>query len=75
MCIVDVPMYLSRWYADELAGRKYFTFSEGFHDINDRWVVTYSLNEWETEIPWMTLYFSLGVWVSIALVHTPLKKK
>ena len=71
MCTVDVPMYVSRWLADEAMGRHYLTLAAGLVDVSGRWVVTRSWNDWRTEIPWMSLYFSGAVWASIALVHTP----
>jgi hypothetical protein len=71
MCFVDVPMYASRWLADEAAGRQYLTLSQGLADVSSRWNVTYEWEHWRTEIPWMSLYFSAAVWCSIALVHAP----
>jgi hypothetical protein len=71
MCLVDVPMYFTRWLADEAAGRTYLTLAQGLHDVSTRWVVTHDLREWREEIAWMTLYFSFAVWFSIAMVHTP----
>jgi hypothetical protein len=71
MCTVDVPMYLSRWLADEASGREYLSLSQGLWDVGSRWNVTFAWEEWRTEIPWMSLYFSVGVWCSIALVHVP----
>jgi hypothetical protein len=71
MCSVDVPMYLARWRADELSGRTYFSLTQGLQDVSQRWVVTHSYQDWREEIAWMTLYFSLAVWVSLSLVHAP----
>jgi hypothetical protein len=71
MCTVDVPMYLSRWLADEASGRSYLSLGAGLADVWTRRVVTFDWEEWRTEIPWMSLYFSVGVWCSIALVHAP----
>jgi hypothetical protein len=71
MCTVDVPMYVSRWLADEANGREYLSLSQGFWDVRSRWTVTFAWDQWRTEIPWMSLYFSVGVWCSIALVHAP----
>ena len=71
MCAVDVPMYVSRWQADEASGRSYLALSQGLHDAWSRRVVTFSWAEWRTEVPWMTLYFSVCVWWSLALVHAP----
>jgi hypothetical protein len=71
MCMVDVPMYVSRWQADESGGRTYLALSQGLQDAWSRRVVTFSWEEWRPEIPWMSLYFSVGVWWSLALVHVP----
>jgi hypothetical protein len=71
MGMVDIPMYLSRWQADEACGREYLSLSQGFHDAWSRRVVTFAWEEWRTEIPWMSLYFSVCVWWSLALVHAP----
>lgn len=71
MVTVDIPMYVSRWLADEANGREYLSLSQGFWDVGSRWIVTHSWDEWHPEIPWMSLYFSVGVWFSLALVHAP----
>ena len=71
MCTVDVPLYFSRWRADELAGRAYLHWSAGAVDAAQRWVVVHAWEPWRPEAAWMTLYFSVGVWVSIALSQAP----
>jgi hypothetical protein len=71
MGTVDVPMYVSRWQEDEANGREYLSLGQGLWDARSRWTVTYGWEAWRTEIPWMTLYFSVGVWCSLALVHAP----
>jgi hypothetical protein len=71
MCTVDVPMYLTRWRADELSGRAYFSLLDGLRDVSQRWVVTHSYKDWREEIAWMTLYFSVAVWISLSLIHAP----
>ncbi|MDO9295103.1 hypothetical protein [Bradyrhizobium sp.] len=63
---VDVPMYLNRWRADG-DGSSLLTHIEGLRDVSTRWVVTHDLAEWKDEIAWMSLYFSLAVWSSLAL--------
>lgn len=68
---VDVPMYVSRFFADQAHGRHYLSLLQGVRDVSLRWVVTDSWSAWRTEIPWMSLYFSVVVWVSIALMHAP----
>jgi hypothetical protein len=64
---VDVPMYLSRWRAEMAGGSKPLGPLEGLRDVSTRWVVTHDLAEWKDEIAWMSLYFSLAVWASLAL--------
>jgi hypothetical protein len=64
---IDVPMYLSRWRAGVADGSKPLSPLEGFRDVSTRWVVTHDLAEWKDEIAWMSLYFSLAVWASLAL--------
>jgi hypothetical protein len=71
MCTVDVPMYVSRWLHDEATGRTYLSLDQGLRDVWNRWTVTFDMEQWRTEMPWMTLYFSVGVWCSLALVHIP----
>jgi hypothetical protein len=66
MATVDVPMYVSRWRADAMAGRAYLSAARGLQDVAGRWIVTFQWQDWRTEVPWMTLYFSAAVWISIA---------
>lgn len=68
---VDVPMYWTRWLADADSGRATLGVVEGFVDASTRWVVSHHWEDWRGEVVWMTAYFSLGVWTSIALVSTP----
>ena len=64
---VDVPMYLSRWRAEVGDGSPLLSPLEGLRDASTRWVVTHDLAEWKDEIAWMSLYFSMAVWASLAL--------
>lgn len=68
----DVPMYLSRHAEDVLHPRAFFSLSQGVHDLLTRWVVTHRIEDWRAEIPWMTLYFTVAVWLSIALCLSPM---
>jgi hypothetical protein len=68
---VDVPMYWSRYINDQRNGRHYFTVIEGAVDSQTRRIVTHRFQDWRQEMPWMTLYFSAGVWISIALMRAP----
>jgi hypothetical protein len=69
MCGVDVPMYFSRWRADQSVARPYLTLRQGWADAQERRVVTHRWVDWKEEIPWMSLYFSAGVWVSIGVAQ------
>jgi hypothetical protein len=71
MFLVDVPMYWSRWIADGASGRHYLSIAQGAHDAAWRRVVSYRWDDWKSEMIWMSLYFSVAVWLSIALIHAP----
>jgi hypothetical protein len=66
---VDVPMYWARWLADEAQGRAYLSVFQGVVDASQRWVVSHRWEDWKSEVVWMSLYFSVAVWLSIGLVH------
>lgn len=71
MFLVDVPMYWSRWLADEASGRSYLDLAQGLADVSQRWVVSHRWEDWRSEVVWMSLYFSVAVWMSIAFIHAP----
>lgn len=75
MLTIDIPRYLSRWSADEMAGRTYLTLLQGLRDIAYPHQVTYAWDVWRSELDWMFLYFGIGVWTSIALIHAPLSEQ
>lgn len=75
MVTVDVPMYGARYIADLTSQKPFLGFIEGLIDLNTRWHVTHDIAEWKSEIPWMSLYFSFAVWVSIGLCYVPLSEK
>lgn len=75
MFLVDVPMYWARWIADEAAGRDYLSITQGLLDASDRRVVSHHWDDWKSEVAWMSLYFSVAVWLSIALIHAPVPKR
>jgi hypothetical protein len=70
--IYDVPMYWSRWLLDQANGHKYLSIAEGMVDAFRRWTVSYRWGDWRNEVPWMSLYFTFGVWSSIWLVYASL---
>jgi hypothetical protein len=69
MCFVDVPTYWLRHLADQAANRHYLSIAQGLADVAHRRVVSYRWEDWKSEVVWMTLYFSLGVWFSISLTQ------
>jgi hypothetical protein len=69
MFAVDVPMYWTRWLIDEEHGRQYLGLAQGMADVSSRWVVNQTWMRWESEMVWMSLYFSVAVWMSISLMH------
>jgi hypothetical protein len=71
LVLVDVPMYWSRWVADELTGKPYLSLEQGLLNAAGPHVVSYSWGIWKSEMAWMAVYFSVAVWVSIWLVHAP----
>jgi hypothetical protein len=71
MFTVDVPLYWSRWLADEAGSRQYMSIAQGLVDVATRRVVSHRWEDWRHEVVWMTLYFSVAVWISISLIHAP----
>ena len=72
---VDVPMYWSRWLADNAVGRGTLSLADGLVDASTRWVVSHRWEDWRGEVIWMTAYFSVAVWLSIALVLVPVLRR
>jgi hypothetical protein len=69
MFLFDVPTYWARHVADEAGHRHYLSVAQGLADVAHRRVVSYRWEDWKSEVVWMTLYFSLGVWFSISLTN------
>jgi hypothetical protein len=67
MGTVDVPMYFARLQADLADGKPLLGLLTGLHDVATHWVVTNDVAQWRDEIAWMSLYFSMAVWTSLAL--------
>jgi len=66
--LIDVPMYISRWYHHRRADRHYLPIGGGLQDTLARRQLTRNWLVWRREVPWMTLYFSVGCWLSIGMV-------
>jgi hypothetical protein len=70
--IYDVPMYWSRSRGDRTNEHRYLSIADGMVDVCRRWRVSYDWEDWKNEVPWMSLYFTFGVWSSIWLVYASL---
>jgi hypothetical protein len=70
--IYDVPMYWSRWRVDQTNGRRYSSIADGLVEVRRLRTVSYRWEDWRSEVPWMSLYFTFGVWSSIWLVYASL---
>lgn len=64
---IDVPMYVSRWRAEHRQNARRLSPREGWRDVCTRWIVTHDIAHWKGEVAWMTLYFSVAVWGSLAM--------
>ena len=67
--VFDVPMYWSRWRADQTALREQLSLALGVADVCRRRVVSRRWEDWKSEVLWMSLYFTFGVWSSISVVY------
>jgi hypothetical protein len=65
---VDVPMYIARWRQGRCSGVRYLPVMEGLKDALERRRVAHRWSEWRPEVPWMSLYFTAGVWLSLCFV-------
>ncbi len=72
MVFLDVPMYVSRWHTDLAAHHQYLSLSAGFGEILQRCTVMREWSAWRHDVPWLSLYFTVAVWISIALVRAPI---
>jgi hypothetical protein len=71
MAVYVVPMYLTRWHAGVTAGRESLSLADGLRETLARCVVEHDWTRWAQDAAWLTPYFTLAVWISIALVHVP----
>jgi hypothetical protein len=62
---VDVTMYLRRWRSWAAAR---LSLASGLRDCGVRREPTRAWEVWREEVAWMTVYFSIGVWTSLAMV-------
>lgn len=70
---VDVPNYVRGHIANMSNGKRYDSISVGLKSLVDisNHEITKQYAKWEYAMIWMTLYFSVACWASIALVNSP----
>jgi hypothetical protein len=67
MGLYVVPMYVRRWRA----GGAHFPLGEGLRQVLRRCTVERDWVQWRQDAAWLTPYFTICVWMSIALVFVP----
>jgi hypothetical protein len=65
---IDAPMYLRRYRVCRAQGQRYLNLASGARDAMYRRVPSRQWAAWKEDALWLTPYFSLGTWVSIAMV-------
>lgn len=68
----DVPMYLRRTREARARGLPCLSLGRGLRDAWERREPTRRWASWRDDAAWLTPYFSLGVWCSLAMVLAPL---
>ncbi len=71
MLSYDVPMYLGRWQAGIPVGTNYPSFGEGFSQLIAKCTVERDWARWWQDAVWLSSYFTMAVWISIALSQVP----
>jgi hypothetical protein len=67
MAAYVVPMYLARWQPDQA----YLLVADGIGQVLQRCTVEHDWALWWQDAAWLTPYFTVAVWISIALAHVP----
>lgn len=67
MLLHNLPMYVRRIRSGE-ARAEPLGFLEGVRDMAQRRTVSYAWGDWSGEAAWLTPYFTLGAWVSVAMI-------
>ena len=70
--VVDIPLYLRRFRQGKTMGRQYLSIGQGARDAWGRREISHSWDSWRDDALWLTPYFSIGAWFSMALVFLPL---
>jgi hypothetical protein len=67
MAAYVVPLYMRRWRA----GGAYLGMDEGLRQVLERCTVQRDWAHWQQDAAWLTPYFTVCVWMSIALAFVP----
>ncbi len=70
--VIDIPLYIRRFYSGRALGQKYLSITQGASDAWHRREMSHSWERWKDDALWLTPYFSVGVWFSMALIFLPL---
>jgi len=71
MAAYVVPMYLRRWRAEGRNEGAYLRVDDGMRQVLARNTVERDWAHWQQDAAWLTPYFTICVWMSIALVFVP----
>jgi hypothetical protein len=73
MALLDIPLYYARYVDDSaiVPPVRYLTVAQGLFDASYCHIVSQSIDVWQHDVVWMTLYFSLCVWASLWLMRAP----
>jgi len=71
MAGADVPMWVARWQTESGGVHAGISVVEGLRTALQRCVVAREWAAWRDDVPWLSLYFTVAVWISIALAHVP----
>ena len=70
--VIDIPLYLRRFRSGRALGQSYLSINQGARDAWHRREQSHSWDKWRDDALWLTPYFSVGVWFSMALIFLPL---
>jgi len=68
---VDIPLYLRRFRDGRKGGQQYLSIGQGARDAWGRRELSHSWERWKDDALWLTPYFSVGAWFSMAIIFLP----
>eukprot|EP00435_Cladocopium_sp_Y103_P039839 s207_g10.t1 len=71
MAAVDVPSYWKDYQTQQLQHFVPNSFAEGVWNALTFREVTHNLSAWQSSLLWKSLYFTLGPWLSMAMMTAP----